>query len=183
VYAGTYSEWHGAAIFIDAFAALFPRHPGARLRFIGNGEEREALRGRAHDLGVEDAVDFQGPIPPVELAPILCAATASLASLKPGQGYDYAFTTKVYSSLAAGCPVVFAGVGPTGPFLRSVDCPGAGVALDYDVAAVTDAMENAVTASTGSSVRARLSSWTRERYSLTAVAERVVAESLAIAVK
>jgi glycosyltransferase involved in cell wall biosynthesis len=183
VYAGTYSEWHGAGIFIDAFAALLPRHPGARLHFIGNGEERETLRRRAHELGLDAEVDFRGPIPPLELSPILCAATASLASLKPGQGYDYAFTTKVYSSLAAGCPVVFAGVGPTGPFLRSVDCPDAGVAVDYDVEEVTDAMDKAVTAAPGDAARARLSAWTHERYSLTAIATRVVAESLAIAVK
>jgi glycosyltransferase involved in cell wall biosynthesis len=183
VYAGTYSELHGAGIFIDAFAVLLRRHPRARLRFIGNGEEREALRKRSHELGVDTAVDFQGPIPPLELSPILCAATASLASLKPGQGYDYAFTTKVYSSLAAGCPVIFAGVGPTGPFIRSFDVPGAGVAVHYNVAAVTDAMETAVTAAPQARVRARVSTWTHDRYSLNAIARQVVAESLAIAVK
>ncbi|MES1170395.1 MAG: glycosyltransferase, partial [Leifsonia sp.] len=181
VYPGTYSEWHGAGIFIEAFAALLPRHSGSRLYFIGNGEERSVLRERVDELGLSESVDFHSPIPPAELSPILSAATASLASLKPGQGYDYAFTTKVYSSLAAGCPVIFAGVGPTGPFLRSADSPDVGVAVDYDVAAVEAAMEAAIASPLGAAARARLSAWTSDRYSLTAIAERVVAQSLEVA--
>ena len=178
VYPGTHSEWHGAGIFVDAFASVVARHPGARLRFIGNGEERRSLAAQAAGLGISDAVDFHRPIPPAELAPILSGATASLASLKPGQGYDYAFTTKVYSSLAAGCPVIFAGVGPTGPFLRDADSPDVGVAVDYDIDAVVAAMERAIADSPSDEVRARLSEWTRIHYSLTAIAEQVVAESL-----
>lgn len=178
VYPGTHSEWHGAGIFVDAFAAILPRHPGARLQFIGNGEERKALTAKSARLGVADAVDFHTPIPPAQLAPILSGATASLASLKPGQGYDYAFTTKVYSSLAAGCPVIFAGVGPTGPFLRAADSPDVGIAVDYDIEAVVAAMERAIAHSPGPEARERLSDWTREHYSLTVIAQRVVAESL-----
>ncbi len=179
VYAGTHSEWHGAGIFIEAFARFLPGHPGAMLRFIGNGQEREVLRERADELGLSHAVTFDAPIPPVELAPILSGATASLASLKPGQGYDYAFTTKAYSSLAAGCPVIFTGVGPTGPFLRGATNPDAGVAVDYDVAAVTAELERAAAHPLPSEARARLSDWARSTYSLDAVADRVVSVSLA----
>lgn len=180
VYAGTHSEWHGAVVFVDAFATLLQDHPGARLRFIGNGQDRELLRQRAEELGIAASVEFLAPIPPAELAPILAGATVSLASLKPGEGYDYAFTTKVYSSLAVGCPVIFAGVGPTAPFLRAAEDPAAGVAVDYDVAAVAAAMERAVTAPPSPEARARLSAWASARYSLTALARRVVDTSLSI---
>lgn len=178
VYAGTHSEWHGAGIFIEAFAELLPRFPSARLLFIGNGQERKALQGRAIELNLAHAIEFRPPTPPTELSPILSAATASLASLKPGQGYDYAFTTKAYSSLAAGCPVIFAGVGPTGAFLTSATCPDAGVAVEYDVADVASEMERAATAPLGPNERSKLSAWTRERYSLTAIAKQVVGECL-----
>lgn len=181
VYAGTHSEWHGAGIFVEAFTEFLPRHPGARLRFIGNGQERAALRARADELGIGDAVDFHTPIPPRDLAPVLSGATASLASLKPGQGYDYAFTTKVYSSLAAGCPVVFAGAGPTGPFLEAAAERGVGVAVPYTVTDVVDALERATSESPDAAARARLSAWTHETYSLRSIAQRVVTESLAIA--
>lgn len=46
VYAGTYSEWHGAGIFVEAFAEVLGWHPAARLLFIGNGAERDSLRAR-----------------------------------------------------------------------------------------------------------------------------------------
>lgn len=174
VYAGTHSEWHGAGIFIEAFAGLLPRHPGARLRFIGNGQERAVLRARTQELGLGESVEFSPPIPPAVLSPILSGATASLASLKPGQGYDYAFTTKVYSSIAAGCPVIFAGVGPTGPFLREAGNPDAGVAVDFDVTQVREAMEHAIAAPLPDPARARLSEWASSTYSLDAIAQTVV---------
>lgn len=177
VYAGTHSEWHGAGIFVEAFARFLPQHRGAVLRFIGNGQERELLRQRAAALGVGGSVTFDGPIPPAQLSPILAGATASLASLKPGQGYDYAFTTKAYSSIAAGCPVIFAGVGPTVPFIRDAEDPDVGEAVDYDVDAVAAALERAAASPLGSAARSRLSNWAHSRYSLLAIAERVVAAS------
>ena len=109
VYAGSFSAWHGADIMIDAFAEFSSTHPGYRLRVIGNGTERTALEDRAETLGVADAIEFLEPIPPSELNQHLASAVASVATLKPDTGYDYAFATKTYSSLAAGCPVIFAG--------------------------------------------------------------------------
>ncbi len=177
VYAGSYSEWHGAGVFIEAFAKFLPAHPESTLRFIGNGQERDALRERVNELGIARSVSFENPISPTELSPILAGATASVASLKPGQGYDYAFTTKVYSSLAAGCPVIFAGVGPTVLFLRNARNPDVGVAVDYEVAAVQAELERAAEAPLGKDARARLSEWTRANYSLESVAELVVSVS------
>lgn len=180
VYAGTHSEWHGAGIFLDAFAEVEPRHPGAILWFIGNGQDREKLKAQTERLGLKHAVQFSAPISPVELSPILSRATTSLASLKPKQGYDYAFTTKVYSSLAAGCPVVFAGVGPTVPFLAESENSHVGEAVEYDSDAVALAMERAIASSPPPAVRAELSAWARNKYSLASIAQRVVATSLGL---
>lgn len=180
VYAGTYSEWHGAGIFLDAFKRLLERYPGARMWFIGNGQDRNLLKDRAQELGIADSVNFLAPISPAELSLILARATVSLASLKPGKGYDYAFTTKVYSSLAVGCPVIFAGVGPTVPFLSNAENSDAGVAVDYDVVAVAEAMESAVTAPLSPKARARLSAWASAKYSLAAIASQVVTTSFLV---
>ena len=175
VYAGSYSEWHGADIFVSAFAPLVARHPGARLLFVGNGAERPALERLAADLGVSASLEFRDPVPPAELAGILGAATASLASLKPGVGYDYAFATKVYSSLAVGCPVVFTGAGPSGPFIAAASTEvSAGSAVAYDAVAVGAAMEALTQAPPDDEQRRALSGWTRAHHSLRAVAERVV---------
>lgn len=180
VYAGTHSEWHGAGIFVEAFVEVLRQNPAARLVFIGNGADRESMRARAEALGIAESVEFRRPISPALLAPILAGATVSLASLKPGQGYDYAFTTKVYSSFSAGCPVIFAGIGPTVEFLRDSGCPQVGVAVDYDVDAVAAAMNAAAAAPLQPPARAELARWSAAQYSLKAIAERVVDESLAI---
>ncbi len=179
VYAGTHSEWHGAGIFIEAMPAVVERHPNARLAYYGNGEDRDALRARARELGVEHAVAFHGPIPPGELAAILASATVSVASLAPVAANEYALATKVYSSLAAGCPVIFTGVGPTIEFLAHADRP-AGVAVPYLTDAVAAAMLAAVDAPLSPSERAELARWSSSRFSLRAIAAQVADESLAI---
>jgi glycosyltransferase involved in cell wall biosynthesis len=180
VYGGTYSEWHGATIFVDAMPEVLRAHPGARLLFYGNGEDRDAMQARAHELGVATAVEFNAPIPPAALSPILAGATATVASLFPVPANEYALATKVYSSLAAGCPVIFAGVGPTIAFLNDSEHPFAGRAVGYDVAATAAAMNAAAAAPLPPAERAALARWSAGEYSLNTIAEKVVDESIAI---
>lgn len=181
VYGGTYSEWHGARIFIDAMPAVLGAHPGARLEFYGNGEDRGALLARARELEITHAVEFHGPIPASALSPLLAGATASVASLAPVPPNDYALATKVYSSLAAGCPVIYAGRGPTVAFLNDAGHPKAGVAVGYDVAATAAAMIAAADSPLPPEARAELATWSAREFSLTAIAREVVDESLGLA--
>jgi glycosyltransferase involved in cell wall biosynthesis len=180
VYAGTYSEWHGADIFVDAFARFSRDHPGYRLVFVGNGSERQLLERRCAELGL-DSVEFIDPIDGPSLSRIFASATGSLASLKPGQGYDYAFTTKLYGSIAAGCPVVFTGVGPTAEFIErhSQEQP-LGEAVAYDPDAVSGALARLASAPPGPDRRKSLSEWARSRFSLDAIADAVVRIGTAI---
>ena len=180
VYAGTHSEWHGAEIFIDALHDVVKDHPGAQLIYYGNGEDRESMRAKAFALGIEKSVEFHAPIAPTALSPILAGATASVASLAPVPANEYALATKVYSSIAAGCPVIFAGIGPTVEFLNESDHPDAGVAVEYDSLAVAAAMNAAVMAPLQPAARAELARWSFDRFSLRTIATQVVDESLAI---
>lgn len=174
VYAGTYSELHGAGVLVDAFARFLRAHPEYRLRFIGNGTEREALEARAAALGIADAVEFLDPLPASELGVHLARATASLATLLPGGSYEYAFTSKAYSSLAVGCPVIFAGPGPTGPFIDgAAETVRAGVAIDYDADAVAEAMGAFADRPASAAEREATAAWTEREHSLRAVASRV----------
>lgn len=183
VYAGTHSEWHGAGIFVEAMAQVVKKHPTARLVFYGNGEDREPMRQRARALGIERSVEFNAPIPPADLSAELSNATASVASLAPVPPNEYALATKVYSSLAAGCPVIYTGPGPTVDFLNDAGHPNAGVAIAYDVGKVASAMNAAADEPMSPTVRANLATWSAKEFSLAAIAERVVAESMAIARK
>jgi glycosyltransferase involved in cell wall biosynthesis len=180
VYAGTHAEWHGAGIFIDALHQVVKNHPGTRLLYYGNGEGRDELRAKARDLGIEGNVELNGPIPPAALSPILAAATATVASLAPVAANEYAVATKVYSSLASGCPVIFAGVGPTAELLGDSAHPLAGVAVGYDIDAAAAAMNAAAAAPLDGVARSELAQWSASRFSLSAIAETVVDESLAI---
>lgn len=174
VYAGSYSMWHGAEVLIDAFAAFDATHPGYTLRFIGNGTERDALHARAEALGIASQVEFLDPVHPAELLPHLSASVASLATLRPGTAYEYAFATKTYSSLAAGCPVIFAGPGPTGPFLDTANqFVRAGWVRDHSAADIADAMRLSVDDGLDDEERESLSDWIDRTHSLRVVADRV----------
>lgn len=183
VYAGTHSEWHAAGIFVEALHQVIQQHPGARLMYYGNGEDREAMQAKARELGIDGSVEFHAPISAAALSPILAGATASVASLAPVPANEYAVATKVYSSFAAGCPVIFAGIGPTVEFLNDAGHPHAGVAVDYDINAAAVAMNAAAAAPLQPAARAELARWSASQYSLKAIAGMVVDESLAIARK
>ena len=176
LYAGSYSTWHGAEVLIDAFARFDATHGRYTLRFIGHGTERHALESRARELGIGDAVEFLHPVPAHELAPHLSSAVASLATLKPGTGYEYAFTSKAFSSLAAGCPVIFAGPGPTATFIETANASvRAGVAVPYDADSIAEAMGELAAHPLSSSQRRALGGWTAAGHSIAAVARRVTA--------
>ena len=175
VYAGSYSAWHGADVLLKALADLRATHPDHTLRIIGNGD-RAALEARARELGVHDAVQFLEPVTPAELAPHLAEAVATVATLKPGTGYDYAFTSKVYSSLAAGCPAVFAGPGPTAAFLDEANRHvRAGAAVAYGPGAIATAMRFFADNRLTPAEREALGVWTAAEHSMSAVAHRVAA--------
>lgn len=180
VYAGTHSEWHGAGIFVEAMPQVLQQHPGARLLYYGNGEEREAMQATARELGIDESVEFNAPVPPAELSLILAGATATVASLAPVPANEYALATKAYSSLAAGCPVLFSGPGPTVEFLRDAGHPQAGVAVSYDVDEAAAAMNAAAFSPLQPADRAELAKWSAREFSLNSIAKRVVDESLAI---
>lgn len=178
VYAGTASEWHGAAILLEAYASVAAELTGHPVRFIGGGSERPALEALAGELGIADRVRFEDPKPAEELAPILAGSTAAIGSLKPGSGYDFAFPTKLYSAVVCGAPVVHTGGGPAEPFVQqSVDGTPLGAAVAYERDAVAAALVAAARERerTGGDPerRALIRNWARENVDLAAVAARV----------
>lgn len=179
VYAGTASEVHGAGIFLDAFAKVAPGRPGTRLVFIGQGADREAIERAARALP-PGSVHFEPRLAPEAVADWLGGASASLASVRPGQGYDFAFPTKMYAAVACGTPVIYAGVGPGQAFTRQ---GGVGEGVGYDVEAVAAAMERALDAGPTPARRARIREWAAANVGSAAVAQRAVAAIVAVARK
>ncbi|ACZ20824.1 glycosyltransferase [Sanguibacter keddieii DSM 10542] len=161
VYAGTTSEWQGADVFVDALRSVLTVAPDVRIVFIGQGSAWEGLQEQARDLP-EGSVVFMDAVAPAEAAVWIRGALSSLVSLRPGLGYDFAFPTKVFAAAASGVPVVFAGVGPARDVVAGADL---GYAVEYDEAAVAEAMTELATRETDrearTAERTRLSRWAR----------------------
>jgi glycosyltransferase involved in cell wall biosynthesis len=175
VYAGTASEWHGADVFVEAMPAVLREVPEARLRFIGGGSERDALEARAAELGIAHAVSFEPVMSAEQVAPILQAAAAAVASVRPGAGYDFAFPTKLYSAAVCGAPLIHSGPGPAVDFVRTeVDDTPLGAAVTDDPAAAAEAMIEVARRPFDAERRRRVSEWAQQNVSLGAVAERAV---------
>ncbi len=86
LYAGTASEMHGAAIFIDAIARLRTSLPDARVVFVGQGADRELLEKSAERLA-PGAVLFEPRLSSSETAEWIRGAAATLASVRPATAY------------------------------------------------------------------------------------------------
>ena len=168
IYSGTASEWQGAEIFVRACAQLKEERVEVRLVFLGQGTAVNELRRLAAELHAP--VDFHSTVSAADAAAWLRGAVLSLASIRPGSGYDFAFPTKIYASWACGTPVVYAGPGPA----RTVfaEHPELGRGVEYDVAAVAAATRSII--EQGNHHRAEISEWAQRNVSLAGVAARVI---------
>lgn len=170
LYAGTASEVHGATIFLDAFKLVLEELPSARIIFMGQGSDRQALKNSAEGLPA-GAVRFEARLAPELAAEWMRGAAATLASVHP-EGYRRAFATKMYASVACGTPVIYAGAGPGREFASRC---GVGWAVEYSVPAVAAAMVGALATPYDDAGRKQLARWAESSISLSAVADRAVA--------
>src|SRR5690606_27074841 len=97
VYTGTMSEWQQPDVFVRAFARIADEHPQVGLRVLGPGALQDELR-RLADRHVPGRVHFGGVVPPERSAGWIRGAIASLVSIVPGKGYDFARPTKTYAA-------------------------------------------------------------------------------------
>ena len=164
IYTGTMSEVHGAGVFIDAFSRVAETDPDVCLRVFGSGVEFDELQRQVEHLG--DRVRFAKPVGAEELAPWIRGAVASLASVRPDRGYDFAYATKALTSLSCGTPVIYAGTGPVSALIRDNRL---GWTVDWDPIAVADAMRHSLDENMPEP-DSRLSAWVEENYSLNTVA-------------
>ena len=66
-YAGRLSAEKGVDTLLRAFKRLLGHIPGARLEIVGDGPLRDRLQELARRLGINDDVDFAGPLPTTEM--------------------------------------------------------------------------------------------------------------------
>lgn len=115
IYAGTHSEVHGASIFIEAAELLWKSGHQFRLLFVGDGTDGPEFDEYAK---TEPRFTRRPAVPMSQLGDLLNASIASLVSLSEVPPGYYQIPSKMYTSLAAGCPVLYAGQEGPMSFLR-----------------------------------------------------------------
>jgi glycosyltransferase involved in cell wall biosynthesis len=94
---------------------------------FGGGAEKEILEAKAKERGLEQ-VRFCGKLPHEQVASVLTQAKISYIPLKSAKMKD-SVPTKLYESLAMGCPVLLAAVGDAADILAET---GLGLSVSPD---------------------------------------------------
>lgn len=84
---GRLHEEKGVDMLLEAWAKVVPQHPDWTLRVYGSGEEEEALRKQAADLGITDTVAWMGRTADV---PGALRESAVFALSSRGEGFPLA---------------------------------------------------------------------------------------------
>ena len=136
-YSGNMGRAHDLDILLEA-AQRLSGHEDIAFLFIGSGSQRDALERRARDGGLRN-VTFQPYQPRERLGASLTVPDCHVVSLKPSLE-GLVVPSKLYSSLAAGRPVLFVGAadGEIGRLVRAHDIGR--VADPSDAAAIAAAI-------------------------------------------
>lgn len=171
IYTGTASEWQGAEVYIHAVHQLASEGEAVRLVFLGQGTAIPTLKQLAATLGAP--VEFVDTVPPEKATMWIRGASAGLASIRPGVGYDFAFPTKLYAAWATGTPTVYAGPGPVRKVLGEM--PVLGIGVGYETDEVASAIRTLLSRDLATDAP-EIAAWARAHVSLDSVAARVVDE-------
>jgi glycosyltransferase involved in cell wall biosynthesis len=175
VYVGSASEWHGAGVLVDALCMLPAGSVDAIL--VGQGSEWAAMQEQVREAGLGEHVRMLSTVPSAEAAEWLRRARVSVATLRPGAGYDFAVPTKLYSSVAVGTPVIYAGPDPVRALVNEEQL---GWGVEHDVDALAAAIRNALSDGAAEKLRERVAAWARENVSASSVVDRSVAAILRV---
>jgi glycosyltransferase involved in cell wall biosynthesis len=127
----------GFDLLLRAMAGLHRRHPGLRLRIIGDGPERQALEALAAGLGLEDVVTWSGWVDHLELPQAYRDADLMVSS-----SLHEVHGVACLEAMASGLPVVGSDVGVLPELLEA---SAAGIICSAgDGAALAGALEMAL---------------------------------------
>ena len=120
-FVGTLKPWHDTATLVAALPLLRTRVPDARLLIVGDGPERERLAAAAQALGLVDAIEFTGALPPDRVPEQIARMHAGVAPYRGGDPF-YFSPLKLYEYMAAGLPVVASDVGGLTRIIAKAGC-------------------------------------------------------------
>src|SRR5665213_2024921 len=108
-YHGTITRWYGVDLLIEALGLLHARERQVRAVILGEGDQLEAVRELAVELGVSDSVSFSNRYLPIEEALRAVAGTdCGIISNRPSEINRFILPNKLFEYVALGIPVVSA---------------------------------------------------------------------------
>ncbi len=111
LYAGTHGKYHGLEVAIEAAKLLEPRGD-IQFLFVGDGAEKQHLMEYSQERRAGN-VEFREPVPPQVVAELLQISSIALSVIQiPTRA------AKVFPAMAAGKPVVYAGIGEGADLIR-----------------------------------------------------------------
>lgn len=111
---------------LDGFARCRAEDPGLTLTVVGDGKERGGLEALAADLGIADAVDFRGSVPPDAIPGIMAEHDLLVHASR-----HETFGMVVVEAVAAGLPLLVSRCGGPEHALAEA-APDAGEYFDVD---------------------------------------------------
>lgn len=136
VYIGTLVRKQGVQLVLEAVPRIAREVPGFRFRIIGTGDFEGELKELARDLGVEESVVFEGPVPDQDEANEKLARAAVAVAMYDNKHDDFSYYAdpgKIKTYLSAGLLVLLTDVPHNACEIQERGC---GKVLEYDVDAV-----------------------------------------------
>jgi glycosyltransferase involved in cell wall biosynthesis len=107
LFVGRLVEKKGVKYLIEALPAIRAQVPGAHLVVVGGGPELGALTAQVYELGLNDCVEFRGPLPQGALPDLYRRASVFVAPfIDAGSGDKEGLGLVTIEAIACGCPVV-----------------------------------------------------------------------------
>jgi hypothetical protein len=115
-YVGTHGMAHGLDTLLDA-AARLRSHDDIALLFLGDGAEKQALKDRAHTMGLPNVV-FLDSVPKEEVARYWSLLDVSIIHLKKTPLFETVIPSKLFEGMAMGVPVLHGVAGESAEIVR-----------------------------------------------------------------
>jgi glycosyltransferase involved in cell wall biosynthesis/peptidoglycan/xylan/chitin deacetylase (PgdA/CDA1 family) len=108
IYPGTFSWHQGVDIAVQAFAHIKDEVPEAEFYIYGDGPMRAEVQQLIADLGVQDRIFLNEPLPAERIAAVMADADLGVVPKRNDSFGGDAFSTKILEFMALGVPVVAA---------------------------------------------------------------------------
>lgn len=107
LFVGRLVEKKGLVYLIDALPSILARHPSARLKIVGDGQERQKIQRLVARLKLKDQVEFLGAVKNEALPAIYRAADVVVfPSVVAGDGDREGFGLVLVEALGCECAIV-----------------------------------------------------------------------------